>query len=53
MKKEDSMDKLEKQIQELQEESEHYNDMLEETFDEDKMVRVRKDPDDDGPDVED
>ena len=46
MKKEDSMDKLEKQIQELQEESEHYNDMLEETFDEDKMVRVRKDPDD-------
>ena len=47
MKKEDSMDKLEKQIQELQEESEHYNDMLEETFDEDKMVRVRKDPDDD------
>ena len=41
------MDKLEKQIKELQEESEHYNDMLEETFDDEKMVRVRKDPDDD------
>ena len=47
MEKEESMDKLEKQIKELQEESEHYNDMLEETFDDDRMVRVRRDPDDD------
>ena len=36
MEKEDSMDKLEKQIKELQEESEHFNDMLDESIDEEE-----------------
>ena len=37
MEKEDSMDKLEKQIKELQEESEHFNDMLDEAIDEEEV----------------